>query len=174
MIITNNPDAIRLDCKNVAPSEVGDVIATLERELVQSNKLGSFGIGLAAPQIGTALNAAIIRLDDWHRVDLVNCRIAKAYDEFTFDDEGCLSFPELTASTKRYQEIYVVDNLVYPHSFIATGLFAVAIQHELDHLKGVLLPDIALKEQPKVKLGANEPCYCGSKVKFKRCHGRNR
>ncbi len=44
----------------------------------------------------------------------------------------------------RYREVYVVDNLVEPYSFIATGLLAVVIQHELDHLNGILLPDVAI------------------------------
>ncbi len=91
---------------------------------------------------------AIVRIPDGSgkiiSVDLVNCRILEGFDKAYFENEGCLSFPGQTVRTMRYQEIYVVDNAVEPHSFIATGLFAVCCQHELDHLGGILLPDLAV------------------------------
>lgn len=167
MIITNNQEALRVKCEPVTPDEVDGLIAILEKELANSAANGRPGIGLAAPQIGIAKNIAIVRIGDRHSVNLVNCRIEKSFDEFLFEGEGCLSFPDLREDTKRFNEIHVVDNLVYPHSFIATGLFAVCCQHELDHLNGVLLPDKHIA--PIVKQKPNELCLCGSKKKFKKC-----
>lgn len=146
MIITDEK-LLRVDCADVLPDEVSSLREQLESELEASFKLGRPGIGLACPQIGIAKNMAIVRISTGtgksQNVDLVNCRIAEMYDQAVFDGEGCLSFPDMEIKTLRYKEIKVVENLVEPHEFIATGLFAVCIQHELDHLNGVLLPDLA-------------------------------
>ena len=105
-------------------------------------------------------------------MNLANAKITKTYDLQKFDNEGCLSFKDRYESTMRYNEIVVEDNLFYPHKFVATGLTAVAIQHELDHLNGVLLPDRAIKQiLSSKKPKPNDICLCGSGKKYKRCHG---
>lgn len=144
MIVTDE-EALRMECEDVLPEEVDELREKLENGLKESAALGRPGIGLACPQIGIAKKMAIVRIssrgDVQFNVDLVNCRISKGYNKRLFNAEGCLSFPGKYVDTMRYQEIVVVDNLVAPHSFVATGLFAVCIQHELDHLHGLLLPD---------------------------------
>ena len=92
-----------------------------------------------------------------------------------FRDEGCLSFPGRVENTTRFQEIYVTNNLVYPHNFIATGLTSVVCQHEIDHLTGTLFMDRAaiLPAIKKNKIGPNDLCNCGSNKKYKRCCMRN-
>jgi peptide deformylase len=143
MVITD-VDKLRIKCEDVSLSEVDSIRTALEGELKRSEGLGRPGIGLSAPQIGVAKNMAIIRVverGNVYNLDLVNCRIAEGYDPFDFDDEACLSFPGLKKKTRRYSEIYVVDNLVEPHRFIVTGIVAIVCQHELDHLKGILLVD---------------------------------
>ncbi|HVI40817.1 MAG TPA: peptide deformylase [Anaerovoracaceae bacterium] len=149
MIITDEK-ILRTPCIDVLPDEVGALREALEKELKLSEEGGRPGIGLAAPQIGIFKKMAIVRIPNKEGVcvfgaDLINCRIAAGYDSAFFDNEGCLSYPDKFVRTMRYQEIYVVENLIEPFSFIATGLAAVCIQHELDHLRGVLLPDVALK-----------------------------
>jgi peptide deformylase len=171
MIIVNNEEALKIRCENAIPDEVGSIVEKLEQELEYSIRMGRPGIGLAAPQIGIAKNVAIVRLDNNYKVNLVNCNIKDKYDLEIFRDEGCLSFPGRIENTMRYQEVHIVDNLVYPKSFIVSGLMAVVVQHELDHLNGILLPDIAL-QKPKKKVGPNDPCVCGSKIKFKKCCGK--
>jgi len=145
-MIIKDPDLLRADCIDVLSDEVESLRNELERELKFSYEMGRPGIGLAAPQIGINKNMAIVRIvsdsGQKYNVDLVNCRIAEAYDKAEFPREGCLSFPGVCKNTMRYQEIYVVENLVEPYEFIATGLFGACIQHELDHLKGVLLVDM--------------------------------
>jgi len=179
MIITNNEEALRVKCANVLPEEVGELVSKLELELKNSARLGRPGIGLAAPQIGIAKNIAIVRVGNrpGEYINLINCKLEKGYDLSVFRDEGCLSFPGRVENTNRFQEIYVTNNLTYPHNFIATGLIAVVCQHEMDHLSGVLLPDIAIpKPKPIVnikKIGPNELCSCNSGKKFKKCCGRN-
>lgn len=162
-----------MKCLDVLPEEVGELVATLERELEHSEKLGRKGIGLAAPQIGIAKKIAIVRIDNNHSVDLINCRITNAYDPALFTDEGCLSVPGRLEDTMRFQEVHIVDNLMYPNAFIATGLMSVVVQHELEHLDSVLFFDKAVqkkKEVPiKIKLRPNDQCSCGSGKKAKRC-----
>jgi peptide deformylase len=182
MIITNNEEALRVFCEPVLPNEVASLVETLEKELEYANRLGSNGIGLAAPQIGIAKHIAIVRLPKLS-LNLVNAQIEKGYDQAIFKDEGCLSFPGQVEDTLRYQEVYVINNLVEPYSFIASGFNAVAVQHELDHLSQTLMFD---RKAPKItpvirptKVGPNDPCICGKvdpitgKVKkSKKCCGR--
>ena len=171
MIITDESQLRNIVCVDVLPEEVDGLRKLLEEELAASAKNGFPGIGLAAPQIGIKKNMAIIRINDEYSVDLVNCDIVAKYDSFLFDGEGCLSFPGQFESTMRYNEIHVKNNMVEPHEFIATGLFAVVIDHEMDHLVGRVLPDFAIKK-PKNKLRPNDPCNCGSGSKYKKCCGK--
>jgi peptide deformylase len=173
MIITNNEAALRIKCTDATSDEVGTIIDQLERELEHSARLGRPGVGLAAPQCGIAKNVAIVRINNQYRVNLVNCKIERGYDKTIFKEEGCLSFPNRIENTMRYQEIYVKGNLQYPNNFIASGFVAVVCQHEIDHINGILLPDNAIKQElkTKTKIRPNDLCFCGSKIKFKRCHG---
>lgn len=145
MILTD-PSLLRESCEDVLPEEVQSIKLELETELKKSEKQGLPGLGLAAPQIGIYKKMAIIRINYGLRkichIDLVNCNIKDKYDIDIFESEGCLSFPGVYKRTKRFKEIYVVNNMVKPYSFIATGLISVVVQHELDHLIGKLLCDM--------------------------------
>jgi peptide deformylase len=173
MIITNNEEALRVFCQKVELAEVNELISTLENELNYANRLGKGGIGLAAPQIGIAKNVAIIRMGNGADLNLVNAKLEKGFDPALFTEEGCLSFPGRVEDTTRFQEIYITNNLVEPHSFIATGLLSVVCQHELDHLNSVLFMDHKIIKATSViskkKVGPNEPCICGSNKKYKKC-----
>lgn len=163
MIVTEEK-ILRTKCEDVLPEEVESLIQKLETELKDSTVPG---IGLAAPQIGISKKAAIIRVDD-HVINLINPKIVESRDKFIFEGEGCLSFPGKQVRTWRHNEI-VVENKIEPKKFIATGLLAVVIQHEIDHLNNILLPDVEIKEKRKMR--PNELCFCGSSKKYKRCHG---
>ena len=145
MIITDEAQ-LRVECRDVLLDEVDYFREKLEKELQLSCDRGRPGIGLACPQIGIPVRMAIIRVigrnGNAYNVDLVNAKIKEGFKKSPFEKEGCLSFPGKFVKTERFQEIYVTDNLIEPYSFIATGLFAVCIQHELDHLRGILLPDL--------------------------------
>lgn len=174
MIITDEK-ILRMPCVNVLPEEIGELRNLLETELANSARLGRPGIGLSLPQIGIHKKMAIIRLGSKDQsLDIVNSHLIKGYDEFIHVDEGCLSFPNRSENVKRYQEIYVGGNLIYPHSFILTGLMAVCYQHESDHLNGILLPDRAIPKliSVKKKQRPNDLCECGSKIKYKKCCGK--
>jgi peptide deformylase len=166
-VIITDEKILRQPCEDVKPEEVGDLIALLERELAASPRRG---IGLAAIQCGIPKKAAIVRINEILRADLINCRIKNAYDLQLFQGEGCLSIPDKTIDTMRYNEIHIVDNLGYPSEFVATGLLAIAIQHELDHCEGLLMTDRSVNPIKK-KQRPNDPCICGSGKKQKRCCG---
>jgi len=146
MIITDYNKLIKKSEK-VDLNEASEIINLLEKELHQSALHGAPGIGLAAPQIGIFKRVSIIRVPSTGyknlSVNLVNPQIVEKYDKAIFQNEGCLSFPGMNKRTWRYQEI-LVKNEIEPYSFIATGLFAVCIQHEIDHLDGIVLSDIGI------------------------------
>lgn len=175
MIITNDEQRLRVVCESVLPDEINSLIETLENELNYANRLGKNGIGLAASQIGIAKNIAIIRLPKIN-LNLVNAKLKNGYDSQIFKEEGCLSFPGRVEDTVRFQEVHV-SNYADPDDFIATGFLAVAVQHELDHCNSTLFMDRASPKQITIigkvkKVGPNELCLCGSKLKYKKCHGK--
>lgn len=165
MIVINDIEALRQKCEPATKEEAFEIIPLLEQELKKAG-----GIGLAANQIGIQKTVAIIRVSDKCSVNLVNASIANGYDEFLFKEEGCLSFPDKRITSKRFNEVHVVGNLFYPHSFTATGLFAVCCQHEIDHLAGVIMTDREVKKV--IRQPPNEKCACGSNLKFKKCCAR--
>ena len=170
-MIISDEKTLRAKNEPVTPEEAESLISLLESELKNSEVMGRPGIGLACPQIGINKKAAIIRINESIKIDLVNATIKNSYGLAVFKDEGCLSFPDQLKDTERYQEIYITNNLVEPHSFVARGLIAVAIQHELDHLDGILFGDREFKQTvvQKSKNRPNDPCNCGSGKKYKKC-----
>lgn len=145
MILTD-VELLRTPCQDVLPEEIDNLRQTLEAELQASADRGHPGIGLAAPQIGIFKRMAIVRVpgqDDTLNIDLVNLsgKDITGYKKALFRGEGCLSFPDQSKDTLRFQEILVENNAIKPHRFTAVGLAAVVIQHEIDHLDGKLLID---------------------------------
>jgi peptide deformylase len=105
------------------------------------------GLGLAAPQVGESIRCAVVAAPDEEVRKLVNPRIVARADK-VLGPEGCLSLPTLQAQVPRAREITVkaLDEKMRPHTFAVEGLYARAIQHELDHLNGVLFIDRALDD----------------------------
>ncbi|MEO6059839.1 MAG: peptide deformylase [Candidatus Limnocylindria bacterium] len=99
------------------------------------------GIGLAANQIGVPLQVAIIELED-EITELVNPQIVRASGEVV-DWEGCLSVPGFVAEVKRHAKVTVKARDRHGKEFRVKGeeLFARALQHEIDHLNGILYID---------------------------------
>lgn len=160
-MIIKDKDILRKNCEETSLEEGKEIIEKLKIEL----SINSNGIGLAAPQIGINKRVAIIRTEE--NVDLVNPIILEKRNGFLNCEESCLSFPGETFNIWRYKEIFVKD-LLHPEGFVATNLEAIVIQHETDHLNGIIIPDIGLYK----KIGRNDRCPCGSEKKFKQCCGR--
>lgn len=108
------------------------------------------GVGLAAPQVGILQRVVAIHLpegygeedDPEQTLTLVNPEILKAGGR-ELDYEGCLSFPELVGEVPRYGWVNVraQDEFGKSTRFKARGILARVIQHEIDHLDGVLFFD---------------------------------
>src|SRR6266571_6844828 len=99
------------------------------------------GVGLAAPQVGEALQACVIEIGDT-LYELVNPRIVRSAGDDR-DLEGCLSLPGYYAYVTRREKVWVVaQNRVGKKVKVAgSGLLGRALQHELDHLDGKLYID---------------------------------
>ncbi len=104
------------------------------------------GIGLAAPQVGVNLRVIVVdvREEGGGRglLKLVNPRIVDRSGT-TKTEEGCLSLPDLTVEVERSAQV-IVEALLpdgAPTTLQAEGLLSVCLQHEIDHLDGVLLVD---------------------------------
>ena len=112
------------------------------------------GIGLAAPQIGVSLRIIVVDLSEEQDFPeaLINPRILAAEGGIAFE-EGCLSVPGIRKEVLRYRHILVeaADLSGQIHQFEAEGLHAVCIQHEIDHLDGILFID-RLSDEEKAEL----------------------
>ena len=99
------------------------------------------GIGLAANQVGVARRVAVVDVDD-DRFVMVNPRIVETEGRASAE-EGCLSIPEIYADVTRPDRVVVeaLDAEGRPYRKEASGLKARAIQHEIDHLDGILFLD---------------------------------
>ena len=104
------------------------------------------GVGLAAPQVGVSKRLAVIDIssrDEEHPlIVLVNPVIVSSEGELEFE-EGCLSIPEYTAKVKRAENLVIScrDREGREIEIEAGGLLSIAMQHEIDHLDGILFID---------------------------------
>ncbi len=104
------------------------------------------GIGLAAPQVGVSKRVIVIDInsleEDSEPVVLINPEITDT-DGLIESEEGCLSVPECVAKVKRAEKVVVkgLDRDGKDVRIEADGLFARALQHEIDHLNGVIILD---------------------------------
>jgi peptide deformylase len=104
------------------------------------------GIGLAAPQVGQSLRLIVIDLvpDDKRQPHtLINPEIVAASEELATREEGCLSLPGQYADITRPARIKVryLDEAGVKREMQADGLLAACLQHEIDHLDGILFVD---------------------------------
>ncbi len=119
------------------------------------------GVGLAAQQVGKALQVTVIdvshaedrpstmavdgkevNIQDHMPLVLINPKV-EPLNEMIKGPEGCLSFPEVYADIERPESVQVKaqDHKGTPYEFSCGGLLAKAVQHEVDHLKGILFID---------------------------------
>ena len=114
------------------------------------------GVGLAAPQVGEALQACVIEVGD-QLYELMNPRIVRAAGEDR-DLEGCLSLPGYYAYVTRREKVWVVaqNRNGKKIKVSGSGLLGRALQHELDHLDGKLYIDYLDSMEELIPVGQGD------------------
>lgn len=139
------PDA-RLRAVADPIEEVDDDVKTLARDMLDT-MYDAPGIGLAAPQIGVMRRIVVMDLagegEDPAPMVMINPEILKVSEETKVTEEGCLSIPELYYEVERPAEVRVryTDLDGKTVEVDAKDKLAVCVQHEIDHLDGVLYID---------------------------------
>lgn len=123
-------------------------LADLVSEMIETCRHAN-GIGLAAPQIGKSIRVCIINLEHLGLPPfaLVNPKIVKRTWKKIVMEEGCLSIPGVFGTVKRPVKVTVeAQNLKgEKNNFVADGLLSRVIQHEIDHLDGILFTSKIIK-----------------------------
>jgi peptide deformylase len=117
----------------------------------------ALGLGLAATQLGVMHRLFVFRVGaDAPLVAVVNPRIEWSSEDQETAEEGCLSLPRVLVDVERplHVRVSAQDELGEPIVLEASGLEARVIQHEMDHLDGVLILDHATKEQRREAMRA--------------------
>ena len=144
-IVKYGDETLRRKSKEV--SKVSKKIQTLVHDLLDT-MYAQNGVGLAAPQIGENLRVFVIDVSTGNEplnpMVFINPKIIKKSGACS-SYEGCLSFPEAYTDVKRYADVTVKALNIHGKPFIVEGkegsLLARAIQHEFDHLDGILFID---------------------------------
>ncbi len=141
--IVTFPDK-RLSEPSEKVTEIDDTIKTLIADMAET-MFDAPGAGLAAVQVGVNKQILVVNTTEDDEGEksyfaLINPEIVEADGEFTSEEEGCLSVPEFRATVKRFNRVKVTAQDIdgNPMELNEEGFPAVVLQHEIDHLKGVL------------------------------------
>ena len=143
-------EVLREKCKPV--TDFDDALRILIQAMYETMEEAN-GIGLAAPQVGVDKRFFVVGLPDGTKKEFINPRITGTSVETSPYEEGCLSLPEVYHEVIRPSKVIIEaqDMNGNPFTLKASGLMARVIQHEYDHLDGVLFID-HLSEEEKGKV----------------------
>ncbi len=118
--------------------EVKDLVDNMKETMINEN-----GIGLAAPQVGVNLRVIVIRLNDGAIQELINPTIIWYSESRVSFEEGCLSIPDQFINVIRSVKIGIkfMDISGKYRKWKLKGMESRVVQHEIDHLDGVLMTD---------------------------------
>lgn len=133
---------LRQRAQPVAPADAD--IRQLVDDLFETMRAAK-GVGLAANQVGVAQRVAVVDVGEelGPPLVLINPRIVEMGAEHERAEEGCLSIPDVYADVDRAETIVLeaLDRDARPYRITVTGFKARAVQHEIDHLDGILFLD---------------------------------
>ena len=132
-------------------------LKTIVKNMYETLYASGNGIGLAAPQVDIRKRIVVIDLNEDGKsspITFINPRIIKFSSEKNINEEGCLSIPEFYAEVERPSKIEVewFDSKGKKLKKEMTGLLSICMQHEIDHLNGVLFIDHISKLKKKMVL----------------------
>jgi len=131
--------------KAVPVTQIDDDLQCLIDDMIETMHAAP-GVGLAAPQVGVSKRVAVIDIslkeESVPILILINPEIVKREGEIEFE-EGCLSIPEYTAKVTRSENLVIsaIDRTGQKVEMETGGLLSIAVQHEIDHLDGILFID---------------------------------
>ena len=183
----NNP-VINKKLKEVSIDEGLDIAKDLFNVLNERKD----GIGLAANQVGIDASVAVVNVRE--PIILINPKIIEVWDKIPYY-EGCLSYPKKGVQTERYKNIIIKTEQDESNWYFSGEenpsdgkgswedsqrkkedaelrlLETVCVQHEIDHLNGIVCMDRQMVTTivNEKKVNRNEPCPCGSGKKYKKC-----
>lgn len=144
-ILRQTPD--RLTEEQILSAKVQELIACMYATLEQRK----YGVGLAAPQVGKSLPLSVIDTKPTptrpnlkrEKLTIINPRIIQTYGSPQAEWEGCISGAGLYAQVPRYKKLRLAwsDEKAQTHERDFDGFIAHVIQHEVDHLNGILFVD---------------------------------
>lgn len=143
ILIAPHP-VLKKKCEPV--DEVTQEIRELMADMLETMYVAP-GIGLAAPQIGVSKRILVVdcapKDEDPQPIMMANPEVVWESEEIATYEEGCLSFPEQFADVKRPAECHVsyLDQNNEKQLLKADGLLATCVQHEMDHLDGIVFVD---------------------------------
>ncbi len=150
-IIAHPNPALKQRAAEVDPATDADLPRLVE--VMAATMYEAPGVGLAATQLGIQKRVVVIDVEEC-LVTLCNPVIEPVGDETTAEEEGCLSLPGITVTVERPAAVTcrALDLTGAPLTIEAEGLLARVVQHETDHLDGVLIIDRASPEERKEAL----------------------
>lgn len=135
-----------LSAKSVSVKKIDRKIKNLIADMVETMQAAD-GLGIAAPQVGINLRIYIARLNfntpNEMIVPMINAEFLKMSEEMDVHEEGCLSIPKRFGPVRRHKEVTIryMDQRGAHHTLHLTDLNARIMQHETDHLNGILIAD---------------------------------
>ncbi len=144
-IIKLGEDILRQTAEPV--EEINDEIRQLINDMFET-MIEAQGVGLAGPQVGKSLRLFVAMADDDVKRAFINPQIIKTSETVCDYEEGCLSIPQVYETISRPEKVTVqaFNENGKPFVLEADGLLARIIQHEYDHLNGILYIDRGDKE----------------------------
>ena len=135
-------EVLRKKCVPVEPEEINDEMRRLFLEMFDTMDEAD-GVGLAAPQVGISKRFFVVTADDGIRRVFINPQIVYTSSTLSDYEEGCLSLPGFNEVIRRPEKVTcsAINEFGKPFTLEADGLLARIIQHENDHLDGIVYID---------------------------------